>query len=87
MKLFVSNIYYGMTEGEVKVLFSAYGKVHDIHMLYERPSREFRGMAFIVMDDEAGMKAIEELNEKIVEGRKLYVNKAREVLVKSKEET
>src|SRR5579862_6666819 len=76
--LFVGNMNFQTTEGELTDLFKAYGQVTRVHLVMDRETGRARGFAFVEMpnDDEAA-KAIAGLDGKELGGRNLKVNEAR----------
>ena len=76
--LFVGNMSFQTTEGDLRALFEAYGQVTRVHLATDRETGRARGFAFIEMpnDDEAA-KAIAGLDGKESGGRILKVNEAR----------
>jgi len=71
-KIFIGNISFDTEMEALLELFAKYGEIVDSY----RP--EGKGFAFITFDsEEAAEKAIEEMNEKEVDGRALVVNIAR----------
>lgn len=76
--LFVGNMNFQTTEGELRELFAPFGQVTRIHVAKDRETGRARGFAFVEManDDEA-TKAIAALDGKEVGGRNLKVNEAR----------
>ena len=76
--LFVGNLNFQTTEGELRALFEPFGAVTRVHMAMDRETGRARGFAFIEMpnDDEAA-KAITGLDGRMVGGRQLKVNEAR----------
>ena len=76
--LFVGNMNFQTSEGELRALFEAYGQVTRVHIAMDRETGRARGFAFVEMpnDDEAA-KAIAALDGKEVGGRNLKVNEAR----------
>lgn len=77
-KLYVGNLSYGTTEGDLEQLFSSCGSVTSCNMIIDRMTGKSRGFAFVEMSsqDEAN-KAIAELHGKEHDGRSLTVNEAR----------
>jgi len=71
-RLYVGNLKYSVTEGELQELFSAYGTVKDITVI------ESKGFGFVEMgaSAEAG-KAKENLNGTDFQGRTLRIDEAR----------
>jgi RNA recognition motif-containing protein len=76
--LFVGNMSFQMTEGELSELFKAFGQVSRVHIAMDRETGRARGFAFVEMpNDEEAKKAIAGLDGKDVGGRNLKVNEAR----------
>jgi len=76
--LFVGNMSFQTTEGDLSALFKPFGQVGRVHIAMDRETGRARGFAFVEMpnDDEAA-KAIAGLDGKEVNGRNLKVNEAR----------
>jgi RNA recognition motif-containing protein len=56
----------------------AYGAVDSVKIIKDRETGKSKGFGFVEMaDDEAAKKAIEELNEKELQGRQMVVKEAR----------
>jgi cold-inducible RNA-binding protein len=77
-RLFVGNLSFNTTEGEILDLFKAAGNVVKCELVMDKFSGKSRGFAFVEMgsQDEA-TKAIAEINGKDLGGRQLTVNEAR----------
>jgi RNA recognition motif-containing protein len=77
-KLYVGNLPYQTGETELTELFSKAGTVESARIMRDMATGRARGFGFVEMatDDEA-QKAITELNEHQLDGRKLVVNEAR----------
>jgi RNA recognition motif-containing protein len=77
-RLYVGNLAYSATEGDIRQLFEGVGQVVDCNLVIDRFTSKSRGFAFVEMatQDEAN-KAIAELGGKDFEGRSLTVNEAR----------
>src|ERR1700686_4281964 len=75
--LFVGNMSFQTTEGDLRALFEPFGQVTRVHVGKDRETGRSRGFAFVEManDDEAA-KAIAALNGKEANGRVLKVNEA-----------
>ena len=79
MNIYLGNLNFQAKEEEIEELFQAFGDVVEVKIIKDRYSGKSRGFAFVQMgSDEAGNKAIEELNETEFQGRKILVNQARE---------
>ncbi|MDO8640229.1 MAG: RNA-binding protein [Nitrosarchaeum sp.] len=75
-KVYVGNLTWGATEDDVKDLFSPCGNITSVTIIKDRDTGRSRGFCFVEMDNI--QKAIEELNGREFQGRKLVVNEARE---------
>jgi len=77
-RLYVGNLSYNTTEEEIKELFEGIGPVASASLVIDRESGRSKGFAFVEFTtDEDAQKAITELNDKDLGGRKLVVNEAR----------
>ena len=77
MRLFVGNLSYQTTEGELTNLFSEVGEVMSVTIVTDRDTGRSRGFAFVEMDQDAANQAIERFNGHELNGRKINVNEAR----------
>jgi RNA recognition motif-containing protein len=78
-KLYVGNLPFRMSEGELHELFSAHGEVSSASLVMDRETGRPRGFAFVEMTDDAQADAaINALNGAEVGGRNIVVNEARE---------
>ena len=77
-KLYVGNLVFSASEGELQDLFGEYGTVADVHVVLDRTTQRPRGFAFVTMGspDEA-QAAIDALHGQDFQGRSLTVNEAR----------
>ena len=77
-KLFVGNLSFNTTEGDVLDLFKQAGTVVRCELIVDKFTNKSRGFAFVEMgSQEDANKAIAELNGKELDGRALTVNEAR----------
>lgn len=77
-KLYVGNLPYNSTDADLKSLFSSYGAVESASVLMDKMTGRSRGFGFVEMtNDEEAQAAIDGLNGKDHDGRKLVVNEAR----------
>ncbi len=74
--LYVGNINYNVTAEDLKPLFAEYGEVISVKIINDRETGRSKGFGFVEMESGADA-AIEELDGKDFEGRKLRVNEAR----------
>lgn len=77
MKIYVGNMPFSMDESQLRGMFEEFGEVVSANVITDRETGRPRGFAFVEMPDADARKAIEELNEREVDGRKLNVNEAR----------
>ncbi len=78
MNIYVGNLSYGVSESELNELFSEFGSVTSAKVITDRETGRSKGFGFVEMESaEDGQKAIDEINEKEVDGRPLKVNEAR----------
>lgn len=77
-RLFVGNLSFNSTEGDLLDLFKQAGNVVKCELMVDKFTNKSRGFAFVEMgsQDEAN-KAIEQFNGKDFGGRALTVNEAR----------
>lgn len=76
--LYVGNVSFDATEGDLLGLFEKCGKVVQCNLILDKFTNRPRGFAFVEMStQEEADKAIAELNDKEFLGRALKVNEAR----------
>ncbi len=76
--IYVGNLNYQITGGELRNLFEKYGKVDQVSVPRDAATGKARGFAFVEMQDEAAAKeAIRALNGSKLGDRTLVVNEAR----------
>jgi RNA recognition motif-containing protein len=77
-KLFVGNLSFNTTEGQILELFKQAGNVVSCELIMDKFTGKSRGFAFVQMGtQEEANKAVADLNGKDVDGRALTVNEAR----------
>ncbi len=77
-RLYVGNLSYDTTEGQLLDLFKQAGNVTSCNVIMDRFTNKSRGFAFVEMaTQEEANKAVQTLNGKEVDGRPLRVNEAR----------
>lgn len=79
-KLFVGNLAFSVTDTELTELLTSAGiPFTEIKVIRDRDTGRSRGFAFAELAPEADMEsAISQLNGKVLDGRPLTVNEARE---------
>jgi len=76
-KMYVGNLPFSSTEDDVRDLFSQYGEVKSVKIIYDRETGRSRGFGFVEMNEDNANTAMETLNGNMFEGRALKVNEAR----------
>jgi len=77
-KLYVGNLSFSIDDSKLKEIFSSYGEIEEATVIQDKFSGRSKGFGFVTFtNDENADKAISEMNEKEVEGRKLRVNEAK----------
>ena len=75
-ELFVYNVPYDATEGEISNHFEQVGEVKRVHIPKDRETGNPRGFVFVTMDESHIEEAIEKMHESTMAGRILTVKKA-----------
>ena len=77
-KLYVGNLPFQTTEGDLETLFATTGVVASVTVMRDRETGRARGFAFVEMaSDDGASKAVSTLNNTSYGGRNLTVNEAR----------
>jgi cold-inducible RNA-binding protein len=77
-KLYVGNLSYNVDNTQLEEMFAKYGDVRSAEVIQDRDTGRSKGFGFVEMsDDNAAREAIEGLNEREQDGRRLTVNEAR----------
>ena len=77
-KLFVGNLSFNTTEGDILDLFKQAGTVAKCELIVDKFTNKSRGFAFVEMgSQEEANAAVAQLNGKELDGRALTVNEAR----------
>ena len=77
-KLYVGNLAYGVSDGDLEQMFAAHGTVQSAQIIMDRDTGRSKGFGFVEMgSDQEAQAAIAALNGKEVDGRRLTVNEAR----------
>jgi RNA recognition motif-containing protein len=78
MKLYVGNLSFDTGESDLRSAFEAHGTVDSVAVVSDKYTGRSRGFGFVEMNNaEEAKTAMNELNEKELDGRKLNVNEAR----------
>lgn len=76
--IFVGNLSYQTTEGELAGVFGRFGQVDRTSVVRDRESGQSRGFGFVEMtNSDDASRAINSLNGEDLNGRALNVNEAR----------
>jgi RNA recognition motif-containing protein len=75
--IYVGNLPFSSTQAEISDLFGRYGTVHSVNVINDKETGRPRGFAFVEMDPDEAVKAIDALNGTELGGRSLRVNEAR----------
>jgi len=76
VKLYVGNIPFDTTEGEILELFEGFGTVSDCFFPTDRETGNFRGFAFVTLPATEAEAACQQLNGHELNGRNIRVNEA-----------
>jgi RNA recognition motif-containing protein len=78
LNIYVGNLPFSTTVEELKEIFTEYGNVISAKIIMDRETGKPRGFGFVEMSENAGRKAITELEGAELDGKVLTVNEARE---------
>jgi RNA recognition motif-containing protein len=77
-KLYVGNLAYAVTDGDLQKMFEAHGTVQSAQIIMDRETGRSKGFGFVEMgSDQEAQAAIAALNGQEKDGRRLTVNEAR----------
>ncbi len=74
--IYVGNLVYSATNEEVKELFSQFGKVFNVKLIYDRETKKPKGFGFVEMQEEGVNEAIAKLDNTDFMGRIIRVTEA-----------
>ena len=78
-KLYVGNLSFSSTEGDVRAAFESHGSVDSVNVITDRETGRSRGFAFVEMEDaSAADDAMRALDGSEMGGRNLKVNEAQD---------
>jgi RNA recognition motif-containing protein len=76
-RLFVGNLSFQTSEGDLGDLFAQVGKVESVSIITDRMTGRSKGFGFVEMSNDDADAAITRFNGAELSGRKLTVNEAR----------
>ncbi|CAK9161975.1 unnamed protein product [Ilex paraguariensis] len=86
-RLFVRNLPYSATEDELEEHFSRFGNVSQVHLVVDKDTKRSKGIAYVLyMLPESAVRALEELDNSIFQGRLLHVMPAKQKNPTSKQQ-
>lgn len=78
MNIYLGNLDYHATEGQITELFAQYGEVAAVKIIIDKFTNRSKGFAFVEMaNDGEAKQAIENLNGYTFNNRQITVNEAR----------
>ena len=78
-KIYVGNLSYGATDGDIESYFQKYGTIKDVKVITDRDTGRSKGFAFVTFETpDSAQKAVTEADGKELNGRNLKVSIARE---------
>lgn len=77
-RIYCGNLSYSVSKADLEGLFAEYGAVRSADVVMDRDTGQSKGFGFVEMENAAdAQKAIQALNESMMDGRPLKVNEAR----------
>jgi len=77
VKIYIGNLAFDADGDNLHTLFEIYGNILDMYFPIDQYTGKTRGFAFVTMEPDNAVKAIESLDGYELDGRKLRVNEAR----------
>ena len=78
MNIFIGNLSFNVTEGDLRQTFEAFGQVASATVIKDEQSGRSKGFGFVEMPEQAeAQSAIAALNGQAFKGRTITVNEAR----------
>jgi len=78
-RLFIGGISWSTSEESLRTTFSAVGPLKDVRIIRDRETGRSKGFGFVTFENEAdAISAMESLNEKELDGRKIFINQAKD---------
>ncbi len=78
VEIYVGNLSYNVKEGDLRKIFKKYGAVQNVRIITNLQNGKSKGFGFVEMPNRGeAQRAIENLDDKDIKGRKLVVNEAK----------
>ena len=78
MKLYVGNLAYSVTDGDLQTMFATHGTVRSAQVIMDRETNRSKGFGFVEMDNgDQAQAAMNAMNGHEIDGRTLTVNEAK----------
>jgi heterogeneous nuclear ribonucleoprotein A1/A3 len=77
-KLYVGNLSYHTTEGELRETFSTYGEITELKLITDRDTGRSKGFAFVSFETAEAAESALSLNDTELDGRKMRINFAKD---------
>ncbi len=79
MNIFVAKLNYSSSDEDIRQLFEQFGEVASAKVIFDKETGKSKGFGFVEMpNDNDGLQAIQNLNEKEFQGRDIVVKQAHE---------
>ncbi|KAG9439002.1 hypothetical protein H6P81_019167 [Aristolochia fimbriata] len=77
-RIFVRNLPYSTSEATLKKEFSNFGHIVEVKLVKDEGTNQSRGFGFVqYSSQEAAVLALEQMDSKLIEGRKVHVELAK----------
>ncbi|WOK94731.1 multiple RNA-binding domain-containing protein 1 [Canna indica] len=77
-RLFIRNLPYTATEDDLADLFSQFGDLSEVHLVVDKDTKRSKGIGYVLYKlPESAIRALEELDNSIFQGRLLHVMPAK----------
>ena len=77
MKIYVSNLAYGLTDADLRAAFAPFGEAESVRIIYDQVTGRSRGFGFVEMTVRGEAEAaIAALGQTELQGRKMRLSEA-----------
>jgi len=77
MNIYVSGLSFKLKDEDLRQIFEEYGEVSSAKIIMDKFTGRSRGFGFVEMNDADGQNAIDNLNEKEIDGKVISASVAR----------